>query len=103
MNYDGKGVIRANPGSEVVAVNTLAKWILFEPNEIKSQYFSKKVVSTSCFEFNSLPTEDDLCCLLITFANSLDTDQARHNIGPDHDLNCLTPISADGIDKLKHP
>ena len=30
-------------------------------------------------------------CLLITFANSLDPDQARHNVGPDLDPNCLTP------------
>ena len=28
--------------------------------------------------------------VLITFANSLDADQARHNVGPDLDLNCLT-------------
>ena len=104
MNYDGKGVIRANPGSEVVAAKTLAKWKTLKPNEIKlSQGFSQKVVSTSCFVFNSLLARDDLCCLLITFANSLDTDQARHHVGPDQDLNCLTPISADGIDKFKHP
>ena len=31
-----------------------------------------------------------LCRLLITFANSLDPDQARQNVGPDLDLNCLT-------------
>ena len=30
------------------------------------------------------------CRLLIDFANSLDTDQARQNIGPDRDPNCLT-------------
>ena len=30
------------------------------------------------------------CRLLITFANSLDTDQAQQNIGPDLDPNCLT-------------
>ena len=28
--------------------------------------------------------------LLITFANSLDPDQARQNVGPDLDPNCLT-------------
>ena len=28
------------------------------------------------------------CRLLITFANSLDADQARQNVGPDLDLNC---------------
>ena len=28
---------------------------------------------------------------VITFANSLDPDQARQNVGPDLDPNCLTP------------
>ena len=28
-------------------------------------------------------------CLLITFANSLDPDQAQQNVGPDLDPNCL--------------
>ena len=32
----------------------------------------------------------DFCRLLITFANSLDSDQARQNVGPDLDPNCLT-------------
>ena len=32
----------------------------------------------------------DFCCLLITFTNSLDPDQARQNVGPDLDPNCLT-------------
>ena len=31
-----------------------------------------------------------LLCLLITFANSLDPDEARQNVGPDLDPNCLT-------------
>ena len=56
-----------------------------------SQGFSQKVASTSCFVFNSLSTRGDFCCLLKTFANSLDPDQARHNVGPDQDPNCLTP------------
>ena len=30
------------------------------------------------------------CCLLINFANSLDTDQASQNIEPDVDHICLT-------------
>ena len=42
------------------------------------------------FSFNSFPAVGDFCCLLITFANSLDPDQARQNIGPDLDPNCLT-------------
>ena len=39
---------------------------------------------------NSYSTIGDFYCLLITFANILDTDQARQNVGPDLDLNCLT-------------
>ena len=42
------------------------------------------------FCLNSLPTSGDFCHLLITFANSLDPDQAGQNIGPDLDPNCLT-------------
>ena len=34
-------------------------------------------------------TNDDFCHLLITFANSLESDQARQNVGPDLDPNCL--------------
>ena len=30
------------------------------------------------------------CRLLITFANSLETDQAQQFVGPDLDPNCLT-------------
>ena len=30
------------------------------------------------------------CRLLMTFANSLDSDQARQNVGPELDPNCLT-------------
>ena len=83
--------LRAYPGSEFVVANTSAKWKKLEPNEINfSQGFSQKVVS-SCFVFNSLPARGDICCLLITFANSLDPDQARQNLGPDLDPNCLTP------------
>ena len=82
----------AYPGSEVNVANTLAKWKKLEPNEISfSQAFRQKVVSTRCFVFNFLPARGDICCLLLTFANSLDQDQARQNVGPDLDPNCLTP------------
>ena len=40
--------------------------------------------------FNSFPASGDFCCLLTTFANSLDPDQAWQNVGPDLDPNCLT-------------
>ena len=73
-----------------VVANTLAKWKKLEPNEIDfSQGSSQKVVSRTCFVFNSLPASSgDIC--LITFANSLDPDQALQNVGPDQDPNCLT-------------
>ena len=32
---------------------------------------------------NSLLARGNFCCMLITFANSLDPDQDRHNVGPD--------------------
>ena len=32
------------------------------------------------------------CRLLITFSNSLEPDQARQNVGPDLDPNCLTAV-----------
>ena len=56
-----------------------------------SQGFSQKGVSSSCSVFNSLPTSGNFCNLLITFANNLDPDQARQNVGLDLDPNCLTP------------
>ena len=85
---------RAYPGSEFVVAKTLAKWKKFEPKEIDfSQGFSQNVQSSiKLFCINSLPTRGDLFHLLITFANSLDPDQARKNVGPDLDLNCLTVL-----------
>ena len=35
--------------------------------------------------------------LLITFANSLDPDEARQNVWPDPGPNCLQRLSADNI------
>ena len=83
---------RAYPGLEFAVANTLVKWKKLEPNDIDfSQGLSQTEVSTSCFVFNSLPSRCDFCCLLIIFANSLDRDQARQNVGPDLDPNCLAP------------
>ena len=42
------------------------------------------------FTLNSLSVRGNFCRLLTTFANSLDPDQARHNVWPDLDPNCLT-------------
>ena len=45
---------------------------------------------TQILIFNSFPTSGDFCRLLLTFANSLDPDQAQRFVGPDLDSNCLT-------------
>ena len=79
---------RAYPVSEFVVANTLAKRKKLEPNEINfSQGFSQNLYhSTSSFGLT--------LCLLgvqITFANSLDPDQARYFVGPDLGPNCLSP------------
>ena len=42
------------------------------------------------FAFNSFHASGDFCCLLITFANSLDPDQDQQNVGTDLDQNCVT-------------
>ena len=39
---------------------------------------------------NSVPASGEFCRLLISFANSLDLDLARHYVGPDLDPKCLT-------------
>ena len=44
--------------------------------------------SISLQRVNSLPTS--VHGLLITFAKSLDPDQAQQNYGPDLDPNCMT-------------
>ena len=38
----------------------------------------------------SFIASSNFCHLLITFANSYDPDQGRHDVGPDLDPNCLT-------------
>ena len=45
--------------------------------------------SSEGVKLNSFPARGDFCRLLITFANSLDPDQARQNVGPDLDPNFL--------------
>ena len=55
-------------------------------------YFSCIILSDQkswLLVFNSFLASGDFCCLLINFANSLDPDQARQNVGPDLGPNCL--------------
>ena len=40
--------------------------------------------------FNSLQANGEFCHLLMIFANSLDPDQARKNVGPDLDASFST-------------
>ena len=44
--------------------------------------------NTSRQRVNYLSARDNFCYLMIAFANSLDTDQVWHNVGPDLDPNC---------------
>ena len=48
-----------------------------------------KTTQGNSYKVKSFPASDDFCRLLITFANNLDSDQARQNVGPDLDPNCL--------------
>ena len=108
MNFSSLRVNSANPDEMPPYTQYSCGPLLFEPVSrlkrvnwiilgevwnivIFSQGFSQKVVSTISFVFNSLPPSVDFCCLMITFANSLDPDQASQNVRPDLDPNCLTP------------
>ena len=58
-------------------------------------YFHNSVSPSVCLSIRMsslklFPPSGDFYRLLLTFANSLDPDQARQNVGPDLDPNCLT-------------
>ena len=44
-------------------------------------------------DFNPLPASNVFRCLLLTFANSLDLDQVRQNIGPGLDFKTISADS----------
>ena len=48
------------------------------------------LIDISLVWLNSYPTSGDFYRLLKTFVNSLNPDQARQNVGPHLDPNCLT-------------
>ena len=54
-------------------------------------------MSLRCLTF--LPACDIFCRLLITFANSLDSDQDRQKVWSDLDSNCLTYFEKKKIEK----
>ena len=47
-------------------------------------------VAIGALRVNSFPASGKFCYLLISYTISLDPDQARQNVGPDLDPNCLT-------------
>ena len=47
-------------------------------------------VELEALTVNSFLASGNFCHLLITFANSLDSDQVWQNVGPDLDPSCLT-------------
>ena len=63
------------------------KLFLAEKKKKKKKTLSRTIIAP---DTNSFPVSGNFCRLLITFANSLDPDQARQNVGPDLDPNCLT-------------
>ena len=77
------------PYCDMRSVNIVSAGTLFAANSIAVKNF-RLFHWDLLLPFNSFPASGDLCRLLITFANSLDQDQARQNVGPDLDLNCLT-------------
>ena len=60
-------------------------YCLYKHSSDKMYFFNNKKK-----ELTLLLARGDFCQTVWTFANSLDPDQARQNVGPDLDSNCLT-------------
>ena len=73
-----------------------SEWYLHNQDIIQGLPWLRICCSQQCSVFNYLLAGGHFCRLLITFANCLDPDQARHLVGPDLDPNCLTL-------KIQHP
>ena len=54
-----------------------------------SQNLLSAAVVISALRVNFVSPSDNFCHLLTSFANSLDADQARQDVGPDLDPNYL--------------
>ena len=86
--------------SVIFHINCLLRRLEDNPHEIVHGQMGKtiKIFLKCCLlnflpsvqSINSFPASGNFCLLLITFANSLDLDQARQNVRPDLDPNCLT-------------
>ena len=59
---------------------------LFACNKIRSSQFEAHIYIDP---LNPFLASSGFCCLLITFANSLNPDQDQQNVGPDLDPKCL--------------
>ena len=71
------------------AIVTDLLWVKISLNLYDQQYSVYNVLEkTNCVNF--LLAGGDFCHLSIKVASSLDSDQDRHNVGPDLDPNCLT-------------
>ena len=56
---------------------------------ITQENYQKIVVNDECIHLHLNTRLSFTSLLLITFANSVDPDQAWQNVGPDLDPNCL--------------
>ena len=72
---------------QIKGVSTLFSACIFSCKQVMIIVLHLTSLSTL---FNSFSASGNFCHLLITFANSLDPDQARQNVGSDLDPNCLT-------------
>ena len=66
----------------------------FQDSPVYSSTFQACVNPDMVKSSNSFHASGDFCHLLITFANSLDPDQERQNVGPDLGQICL---AQDGV------
>ena len=69
----------------------MKKEVLYRAHACHDFYFHLEQVVTGIYICPySFLASGNFCCQLITFANSLDPDQDRHNVGPGLDPNLLT-------------
>ena len=84
---------KAKKSFNLVSLMTLMKDFFLIPHKNGApSYLPKHLHASLNFPTNSLPGRGEFCHLLLIFANSLDPDQARQNVGPDLDPNCFTLI-----------
>ena len=65
-------------------------YLYSEKNSVDPDQLFSNLGISRCKTFNSLLASSEFCRLLITFTDSLDSDQDRQNVCPDLDQNHLT-------------